>query len=74
MGPGAADGSLCDRPELILSMVINYNLELAWLPVPLQVTIFQLEKIYGTSSEAKAFIESLIKGCPISQALISCPD
>ncbi|CAE7222452.1 unnamed protein product [Symbiodinium necroappetens] len=26
------------------------------------VTIFQLEKLYGTSEEAKAFIESLIKG------------
>lgn len=28
----------------------------------LQVTIFQLEKIYGKGAEAKAFIEALIKG------------
>ena len=28
----------------------------------LQVTVFQLEKIYGTSDDAQAFIQSLIKG------------
>ena len=50
-------GDICNIPHM---RAISYMLA----SLPLQVTIFQLEKIYGTSPDAQNFIATLVKGTP----------